>query len=182
MTPNKSPEPEPEKPPPPPPKIEPPKEEIPKPAETPPPKLAAIPTPAHAPPVQAQPIAAVAPPPVVLPDFNFSDGAKPVETGTNAAAVYYKNMVEYALRSNWEPPEDIMDTTYVAEVEIQVDKAGRIIGSEWKRSSRNQRWNDSIKKAIGNTRSLNRPPPRGFPEKILIRFDLSPASTNMLAQ
>jgi hypothetical protein len=31
------------------------------------------------------------PVPAVLPDFAFGDGAKEVETGTNAPAAYYKN-------------------------------------------------------------------------------------------
>ena len=123
---------------------------------------------------------AQAPAPVNLPDFNFSDGAKPVETGTNSAFSSYKGQLEYSLRANWDRPTDIIDDSYVAEVEISVDPSGKVNGSTIKKSSGDQRWDDSVKKAIASTRSFNHPPPAGFPNKILIRFDVLPVSRDPL--
>ncbi|EEF58439.1 TonB C-terminal domain-containing protein [Pedosphaera parvula] len=176
--------PEPEKPPPP--KVEPPKEE-PKVVE--PPKIVEnTPPPPQQPPPQSAPPAntgtapvSAAPAPAELPDFNFSDGAKIVETSTNAPVIYYKSLVEYALRSNWERPTDLPDTGYVAEVEVSVDAAGRITGSNWKKGSGDKKWDDSVKRALAATKSLNRPPPKDFPGKVLVRFDVLPA-TELIVQ
>ena len=178
VPPEKKPEPEPEKPIPPPPKVEPPKEEPPKVVEA--PKQEATPPPQAAMTQGAEAIPAVAPAPAMLADFAFGDGAKPVETSTNAAAVAYKNLVEYSLRSNWQRPND--GDSYSAEVEIQVDGSGRIIGSEWKRGSGDPQWDESVRKAIASTASLDRPPPRNFPGKLLVRFDVLPATSALTSQ
>ncbi|MDB6066574.1 MAG: putative TonB-dependent receptor [Pedosphaera sp.] len=176
--------PEPEKPPPPPPKLEPPKEE-PK-AEPPkivePPKLVAA---APPPPQAAEPQTggpAVAPAAASLPDFAFNDGAKLVETGTNAALAYYKSAVEYTLRSNWDRPTDVADDNFVAEVDVYVDPTGRITGTDWKRGSGNKKWDDSVRKAIAAAKQINRPQPKGFPGKFLVRFDVQPATTEVMSQ
>jgi TonB family protein len=89
-------------------------------------------------------------------------------------------MAEYTLRSNWERPTDLADNDYVAEVEIQVDGAGRITGTSWKKSSGDARWDASVKKAIASTPSLNRPPLTGFPGKFLVRFDVLAATEPLL--
>ena len=170
--------PEPEKPPPP--KIEPPREEQPK---VQPPKaapVAPVQTAAAPPPAAVAP--AVAPPAAEMPAFNFSDGAKAVETSTNAPLLYYKSLMEYALRSNWERPADLADDTFVAEVEVSVDLSGRITGVDWKKGSGNPQWDDSVKKAIAATKTINRPPPRDFPGKVLVRFDVLPATEPVLLQ
>ena len=176
VAPEKKPEPEPPKPPPPPPP-EPAPEEKPIIDETPktvaPPPLATAPPPAYAP-------SAAAPPPASLPDFSFGDGAKPVETSSPAGA--YKGLVEYTLRSNWERPENVADINYAAEVEIQVDSAGRIVGQDWKKASGDKRWDDSVRKAIASTTSLNRPPPAGFPGKVLVRFDVASTGADLFGQ
>ncbi|HEX4644534.1 MAG TPA: TonB family protein [Verrucomicrobiae bacterium] len=169
--------PEPEKPPP---KIEPPKEEpkvqdLPKVAPVAPVQTAAAPPPAAVAP-------AVAPPPAEMPAFNFSDGAKVVETSTNAPLLYYKSLMEYALRSNWERPADLADDTFMAEVEVSVDPSGRITGVDWKKGSGNAQWDDSVKRAIAATKTVNRPPPKDFPGKVLVRFDVLPATEPVLLQ
>jgi periplasmic protein TonB len=175
--------PEPEKPPPP--KVEPPKEE-PKVVEQ--PKVVENTPPPQQPPPQAAPPAnagnapvVAAPAPAVLPDFNFNDGAKVVETGTNAPVLFYKSMVEYAFRSNWERPTDLPDANYVAEVEVSVDASGRITGTNWKSGSGDKKWDDSVRRALAATKSLNRPPPKDFPSRVLVRFDVLPA-TELLVQ
>jgi hypothetical protein len=172
------PPPEPEKPPPPP-KIEPPKEVLPK--ETEPLKIAAVPPP---PAQDSRPVAApvMAPAPATLPDFSFSDGEKKVETGTNSVFGAYKNLVEYSLRSNWERPQDLFDDTFTADVELHVDASGRITSYDFKKGSGNQLWDDSVRKAIDSTHSLDRPPPKDFPGRILIRFDVLPVSTDLLSR
>jgi protein TonB len=168
--------PEPPKEKPPEPKIEEPKVEEPKPIEAPkeipPPEPAKV---AATPPAgDMAPIAA--PAAAVLPDFAFSDGAKIVETSTNAPVAFYKNYVEYTLRSNWERPEGIGDDNYVAEVEVRVDRSGILTGYTWQRGSGDKRWDDSVKKTLAGTKAMNRPPPKDFPAKFLVRFDVLPAT------
>src|SRR5215813_5863414 len=88
-----------EKPPEPPkPKPAEPKPEVPKPEASPKP---AIPPPVEtvaAPPPSAGAVPAVAPPAVALPSFNFSDGAKEVESISDPNSVY-KALIEDAVRS-----------------------------------------------------------------------------------
>ena len=152
----KEPEPEPE-----PPKIE----EPPKVAVAAP--VAAPPRTDTAPPAVAP---AVAPPAAALPSFDFG-GGKVVETSSNPHVIY-KGLVEYALRSRWNRPGDIADDNFVAEVEVAIDPTGRIAGSEWKRGSGDTRWDESIRKVIAQTGSVGRPPPKGFPERFVVRFDV----------
>jgi len=80
--------------------------------------------------------------------------------------------VEYTLRSKWERPEGMTDDNYVAEVEVSIDRAGQISNPEWKKGSGNTRWDDSVRRAVAATRSLDRPPPTNFPPRVLVRFDV----------
>jgi hypothetical protein len=154
---------EPEKPKAEPPKIEPPKlvdvpkMEAPK-AEAPPPQSSVV-----APPV-------VAPPAVDVASFVF-EGGKAVESSSDPTQVY-KGMVEYALRSHWNRPSDMDDHTYVAEVEVAVDKEGLLSDPVWKKGSGDKRWDDSVRQALSRTPSLSRPPPTNFPPRVIIRFDV----------
>ena len=99
-------------------KAEPPKE-TPKPVE--PPKVVDAPKPQAAPPVEAPPV--VAPPAVDVPSFEFSDGAKAVNSESDPVQLY-KGYLEYALRSKWNRPDNLPDDNYVAEVAVNVDKQG----------------------------------------------------------
>jgi TonB family protein len=76
------------------------------------------------------------------------------------------------LRSNWNRPADVADDDFVAEVEVSVDRAGRISNPEWKKSSGDARWDDSVRAAIAATKGLDRPPPANFPAGVLVRFDI----------
>jgi len=111
---------------------------------------------------------AAAPPPVTIGggDFTFSqsDYTDPV--------IHYKQQIEAALRAKWERPTDVADLTYVAEVEVALDPSGKVLGSEWKKGSGDAKWDASVKQAVANTKAFNRPPPKGFPEKVLVRFDV----------
>ncbi len=114
---------------------------------------------------------AVAPPAVGLNSFSFSDGAKAVES-TSDPVQLYRSFVEFSIRSKWLRPEGIPDDAFVAEVELNVDTSGRILGSTWRSGSGNSRWDDSVRRAVAATTALSRPPPKGFPDRFIVRFDV----------
>ncbi len=176
MTREKKPEPPKEKPPEP--KVEPPKTEQAAKSNLPQPKVDT----ASAPPPAAGLVPpAAAPAAVSLPAFSFDDGAKAVETISDPNGIY-KALVEHTLRSRWNRPEDIADETYVAEIELSVDSKGRVADSRWLKGSGDKRWDDSVKTVIAQTKVINRPPPKGFPEKFLVRFDVETTRTETLIQ
>jgi len=149
---------EPEKPNMEPPKVETPKVELPKVAEA-----KAAPPPTMAPPT-------VAPPSAELPSFEFA-GGKAVETSSDPVQLY-KGAVEYALRSKWNRPEDVTDDHYVAEVEVTVDRTGRISDPGFKKGSGDAKWDDSVKQVFLLVKGMERPPPTNFPSRITVRFDV----------
>ncbi len=157
---------EPEKP------AEPTPEEMPPPPETP---VAEAPreTPRVSPPPPADTVPSpptVAPPVAQLPAFSFEGGRQVVSSADPVQL--YKGLVEYALRANWIRPPDLADKDFVAEVEIAVDRNGRLSDPAWKKGSGNQRWDDSVRQAVAATRALTRPPPPEFPARVLVRFDV----------
>jgi outer membrane biosynthesis protein TonB len=160
-----------EKPPEPKPEVEPPKTETPKPVitTTPPevPKVATAPPPATLAP-------AAAPAPAAIPAFDF-EGGKAVET-TSDPHIIYKGFVEYTLRSRWNRPDGVADDDYVAEVEVALDSSGRISGTTWKRGSGDTAWDNSVKKVLAETGTIGRPPPKDFPARVLVRFDVQVAT------
>jgi outer membrane biosynthesis protein TonB len=113
---------------------------------------------------------AVAPPPLDVPAFVF-EGGQAVES-TSDPIQLYKGFVEYAFRSRWNRPVDVPDASFVAEIEVAIDRAGRVSGSDWKRRSGHERWDASVRAAIAQTTALNRPPPTNFPSRVLVRFDV----------
>ncbi len=154
----------PEKPkPPPPPKVEPPKE-APKVAQAPKIVEEAKPQPS----VAAPPV--VAPPATELPSFDFG-GGRAVAT-TSDPVQLYKGALEYAFRSKWDRPDDIADDSFVAEVQVSVDRDGNISDPQWEKSSGNSVWDQSVQRAIDAVKSMDRPPPTNFPPQIVVRFDV----------
>ena len=147
--------------------------EEPKPAE---PKLVEtmpqIAPPTAAPPPAAGTVAAPAAAPAAnaLPAFDF-EGGKAVETVSDPNVIY-KGYVEYTLRSRWNRPEGLEDEGFVAEVALSVDREGRIQGTTWKRGSGNAAWDASVKRVLAETSNIGRPPPKGFPAEVLVRFDV----------
>jgi hypothetical protein len=131
-------------------------------ATPPPPALAATVAPAAAPPAAA------------LPAFDF-EGGKAVET-TSDPNLIYKGYVEYTLRSRWNRPEGLADEHYIAEAEVAIDSAGRVLATTWKRGSGDPAWDNSVKQALAETPNIGRPPPKGFPQQVLVRFDVQVAS------
>jgi len=168
------------------PKEKPPEPEKPKEPEKPPepPPQTPTPEPARVPPVQAPPppIAVApppstvappaAPPPAGLPAFSFSDGAKAVESTSDPIALY-RGYVEFALRSKWARPEGIADEQFVAEVELSVGPQGEVMSSDWKRGSGHEAWDRSVRQVFEVTKTLGRPPPKNFPQRFLVRFDVA---------
>jgi outer membrane biosynthesis protein TonB len=142
-----------------PPKIEPPKVEPPKVAET--PKVSAPPT--VAPPT-------VAPPAVELPSFDF-EGGKAVETSSNPVLLY-KGLIEYALHSKWNRPDNLADDNYVVEVAVSVSRDGQLSDPQWLKGSGDEQWDDSVRKALAAVTSMDRPPPTNFPPRVTVRFDV----------
>jgi periplasmic protein TonB len=171
----KKPEPPKEKPPEP--KVEQPKvAEAPKPAEIPQPRVE---TAAAPPPVDSAP--AVAPAAASLPAFEFSDGAKDVQVGSNPIQIY-GGLIENAIRSRWTRPAEIDDGQFVAEVQVSVDGTGQISNPVFEKGSGNPQWDNSVREAIAATKSLERPPPKGFPEKFIVRFDVQSSQTEPVMQ
>jgi len=149
-----------------------PKTELPKTVDLPAPVLRPPPAVAAAPASAAPP--AAAPPPAALPAFDF-EGGKAVET-TSDPKVIYKGYVEYTLRSRWSRPEGIADESFVAEAELAIDRDGRVLTSTWKKGSGDLAWDNSVRKALADTPTIGRPPPKGFPPQVLVRFDVQTAT------
>ena len=133
---------------------------------------------------EAAPMAAapptVAPPAAELPSFVF-EGGKTVESSSDPVQLY-KGMLEYALRSKWNRPTDMADDDYVVEVEVAVDRAGNISDPQWKKSSGNSVWDDTVRQALAATTSMMRPPPTNFPARVTIRFDVQSEATEPILQ
>ncbi len=144
-------------------------QETPKPAAAPPVETAAA---KPAPVVNAAP--AVAPPTVSLPSFDFSDGAKEVSSISDPNGIY-KALIEHSVRANWSRPEDISDDNYVAEVEFSIDTKGRVTSSRWLSGSGDARWDNSVKSAVAQVKAISKPPPKNFPDKFVVRFDVETA-------
>ncbi len=144
--------------------------------EEPKPEVAQTPKSTAPPPVasphQAPPPAAVsaAPPPSIGADFNFSDGAKVVQSSTDPIQAF-KGYLEYSLRSRWNKPETVDDSAFVAEVEVALAPDGRIEGFDWKSGSNDKGWDASVRAVLASTKTLGRPPPKGFPSRVIVRFD-----------
>jgi len=152
------------------PPVEEPKVELPKPVLTPQPEQ----TRATPPPAGNIATPAAAPAATALPAFDF-EGGKQVET-TSDSNVIYKGFVEYTLRSRWNRPEGVDDEKFVAEVELVIDREGRVQGTTWKKDSGDTAWDNSVKQVLATVSSIGRVPPKGFPDKVIVRFDVQVAT------
>jgi outer membrane biosynthesis protein TonB len=123
---------------------------------------------------------AVAPAAVIVPDMVFDDGAKQVQVADPNGV--YKGLIEHALRSRWDRPEDVADEAFVAEVELTVDAGGQMGDYRWVKGSGNARWDDSVKAALAKTKVISRAPPKGFPDKFVVRFDVESARSEEVMQ
>jgi len=166
-------------------KPEPPKEKPPEPkAESPKPAESPKTTPqaprveqAAAPPANDSPVAA--PAAAIVSDFSFPDGAKANQTISDPNGIY-SAMVEHAMKSHWNRDESIDDSQYVADVEVEVDSKGRITDTRWVSLSGNARWDTAVKNAVAQTKALSKAPPKGFPSRFIVRFDVESIKSESL--
>lgn len=145
------------------PKVEPPKVETPKIEQ---PKIE------EARPAAPAPIAppVVAPPSADLPSFEF-EGGKTVISESDPVQ-RYKGYLEQVLRSKWNRPENMEDAQYVAEVQVNVDKAGNLGGIAWQKGSGNDKWDQSVRDVFKLVKNIDLRPPTNFPPQVIIRFDV----------
>ena len=108
-----------------------------------------------------------APAPVNLPLVSFSDGAKEVLT-SNDPIQLYKAYIEFLIKGKWEIPAN---KSFETMVDININERGEILKTEVASDNGDVEWTRSIKNAISNVK-LSRLPPKGFPLKFKIRFDM----------
>jgi TonB family protein len=84
----------------------------------------------------------------------------------------YKGYLEYALRQKWNRPDNVADDAYTAEVEISVDRDGRIGDVTWQKGSGDDKWDETVRQVFSIVTSIDRPPPTNFPPRVTIRFDV----------
>ena len=121
-----------------------------------------------APPSVAPPV--VAPASTEVPSFEF-EGGKTVNSENNPVQLY-KGYMEYALRAKWNRPENMDDADWVAEVQVNVDKAGSLSRVVWQKGSGNEKWDQSVKDVFKVVQTIDRRPPTNFPPQVVIRFDV----------
>ena len=139
-------------------------------------KAATPPPPKFVPPPAVE--AAAPPPAVSIPgDFIIDKNSL---TGSGDPIGLYKQQVETVLRSRWDRPSDVTDLEFMAEVEMHIDAQGKITGYDWKKGSGNPKWDNSVKKALVG--AVNRPPPKGFPDNFLVRFDVQPMTEPLVSR
>lgn len=109
----------------------------------------------------------VVPPIVELPEINFSDGAKNVITTTNVIDLY-KNFIEYKLKSEWIRPDNL---DYISEINLTINKNGKIVNIVFEKQSGNSKWDISIKNIFSKINSFEKIPPKEFPLNFIVRFD-----------
>ncbi len=114
--------------------------------------------------------AAVAPAAVDVPAIDYSEGPA-VQTTSDPNAIY-KSLVEHALRSRWNRPDGLPDDNYQVQVQLSVDSKGRISDYQWIKGSGDAQWDASVKTALAQTKTISRPPPKGFPSSFTVRFDV----------
>jgi TonB family protein len=148
-------------------KVEPPKTE---PVKT--PQITKVEPPKEPPPSAPASVApaAAAPPAAELPAFSFEGGAT-VVTSSDPVQLY-KGLLENTLRYKWDRPKGEDDHTFVAEVEVAVDPTGKISDPVWKKSSGHKQWDDAVRAAISGVDKVSRPPPKNFPPRVVVRFDV----------
>jgi hypothetical protein len=155
----------------------PPKQELPKPEEQ--PKVANVPKPVAEEPKSAPPpeAATVAPAATELPSFDFEGGAEVV---SGSPVDIYKNEIEQTFQSKWNRPDNMADDKYVAEVQVSVDRNGRISNPVWQKGSGNDVWDASVRAAVAAVTMMSRPPPTNFPPRVIVRFDVQEESEPLL--
>lgn len=108
----------------------------------------------------------VAPTPVDVPSFQFSDGAKDVISSSDPIQLY-KGYIERYIHSQWKTPDD---EDKVTDVEITINSQGEILSANWSPNSTDP-WDVSIVKVLKKVNKFPSVPPKGFPHTFTVRFD-----------
>lgn len=125
-----------------------------------------------APPPPAAVAAEAAPAAVALPSFAFDDGAIQVKALDQMSA--YKDLIEHTLHSYWNRPEDESDDNYSAKVQLTIDpKSGYVEDSQWVSGSGDPRWDQTVKEAVAQLKTIGKQPPKNFPSTFVVRFDVA---------
>ena len=119
---------------------------------------------------------AVAPASVDVPAFEFNDGAKAVTSLSDPHSIY-KALIEHTMLARWVRPEGVADENFIAEADIVVDTKGRIESYQWLSGSGDKVWDASVRSVLDATKIINKPPPKGFPQKFTVRFDVQSQRT-----
>lgn len=146
------------------PKAESPKMEVPKtavPIELPKPVAQSVATP---PPSVAS---TVAPTAVDIPSFAFNDGAKDVISTSDPIELYKMYMQTY-IKSQWSTPEGFDKVT---DVYISLDAEGNILSTTFDQG--NDKWDLSIASMFKRVKTFPKAPPKNFPLRFKIRFDMT---------
>jgi hypothetical protein len=122
--------------------------------------------------------AAAPPPPTELPAFVFDTAGDSKNDPVNI----YCGQIEKAIRMKWQRPSDIDDLSYAAEIEVSLNATGKITAFDWKKGSGNKKWDDSVKLAMSQTTSLDAAPPKDFPNKFVVRFDVQPVAEQLMSR
>ncbi len=146
------------------------------------PKLTVAPkmsTPTTAPAPSTTAPESVAPPPSEVPSFTIAGGQ---DVGDGDAVTVYKNLIQSVVRAKWKPPGELSEKNkdLVTDVEVSVDSTGRLGNARLTRTSGNRQWDDSVKQAIAETADTGARPPKGFPAKVTVRFDVAEEAENSL--
>ena len=156
------------------PKVEQPKVEQPK--VEPPKVVNAAPKTVTPPPASATPD--FAPPPAELPSFVFEGG--PSAISISDPVELYKGAIQSAFQSKWDRPDNLPDDDYVAEVQVEIGRDGRITGSQWQKGSGDTRWDNSVRAAVATVTMMSYPPPTNFPPRVTVRFDVQKGTSPVL--
>ena len=62
----------------------------------------------------------------------------------------------------------------------EVDTKGRITDTRWVSLSGNAKWDAAVKNAAAQTKALSKGPPKGFPSKFIVRFDVESIKSESL--
>ena len=111
-----------------------------------------------------------APPPAELPSFVFEGGSSAISISDPIEL--YKGAIQSAFQSKWNRPDNLPDDDYVAEVQVEIGRDGRITGSQWQKGSGDTRWDDSVRAAVTAMTKMSFPPPTNFPPNVTVRFDV----------
>ena len=61
---------------------------------------------------------------------------------------------------------------YVAEVELVIDIKGKVESYKWLSVSGDKVWDASVKSVMDTVKIINKSPPKDFPHKLTVRFDV----------